>query len=142
MKDYKVSKALFTTSGGSRGGATNIRIPIPADWASDMNINKEERELVLFKTDSEIVITKKTTSFFKNKSTGEVFTETEFELFQLKEAIELYSNLDEEERSEISFDDFLLKLSEKEQDFERLFYSETYNDWMTIAEEEYRNNAD
>ena len=142
MKDYKVSKALFTTSGGSRGGATNIRIPIPADWASDMNINKEEKELVLFKTDNEIIISKKNSCFYKNKNTNELMTETEFELFQLKEAINLYNNLDEEEKDEMSFEKFLEKLSEEEQDFERLFYSETYNDWMTISEEEYRNNAD
>ena len=67
-------------------------------------------------------------------------TEPEFELFQLIEAINLY--LDEEEKDDMSFEKFLEKLSEEEQDFERLFYSETYNDWMTIAEEEYRNNAD
>ncbi len=138
MKDYKVAKALFSTSGGARGGAVNIRVAIPAEWASDMNINKEEKELVLFKTDNEIIISKKTSCFYKNKNTNELMTETEFELFQLKEAINLY----EEEKDEMSFEKFLEKLSEEEQDFERLFYSETYNDWMTISEEEYRNNAD
>lgn len=140
MKDYKVAKALFSTSGGARGGAVNIRVAIPAEWASDMNINKEEKELVLFKTDSEIIISKKNSCFYKNKNTNELMTEPEFELFQLKEAINLY--LDEEEKDDMSFEKFLEKLSEEEQDFERLFYSETHNDWMTISEEEYRNNAD
>lgn len=142
MKDYKVVKALFSTSGGARGGAVNVRIPLPAEWASEMKISKENKELALFRTENEVIIAKTSSSFYRNKHTNQLLTETEYDLLTLREGISLYNNLDEDEKEDTAFEDFLIKLSEEEQDYEKLIYSQIYNDWMTVEDEEFRNNQE
>jgi len=59
MTKSKEARLLISKSGGKRGGATMFRVSIPADWAHEMGLDEENREIEMHFDGETISIKKK-----------------------------------------------------------------------------------
>ncbi len=55
--------------------------------------------------------------YYTNKSTNTTLTENEYKELMVREATNLYAEMTDEEKEELSFDDFLDRTYENETDF-------------------------
>lgn len=59
-KETRTMRCMINKVGGNAGsGAVNYRVSLPSVWATEMNISKENPELVMTFDGNKIVITKR-----------------------------------------------------------------------------------
>lgn len=59
-KEIRNMRCMINKVGGNAGsGAVNYRVSLPSVWAAEMNISKENPELVMIFDGNKIVITKR-----------------------------------------------------------------------------------